>query len=188
MPSAEHDVTALLQQWSDGDQSALDELLPIIYDELRRLAHAYLRHERSEQTLQTTALVHETYLRLVRQRSVNWKNRSHFFGIAAQAMRRILIDAARRRVADKRGGGATFVFDDDRPPTIRLDERLVALDNALKELEKIDPDQSRIVELRYFGGMTIEETAEAMRLSPATIKREWSTARAWLYRRMKSQK
>jgi len=186
MPAAEHDVTRLLHEWSEGNQQALGELLPIIYDELRRLAHIYLRRERSEQTLQTTALVHEAYLKMVDQKSVNWQNRSHFFGIAAQAMRRILIDNARRRTAAKRAPGEEIPFDEARLASRGKDRRLIALDEALNELENIDPQQSRIIELRYFGGMTIEETAEALHLSPATVKREWSMARAWLYRTLKA--
>ena len=186
MAAAEHDVTKLLHEWSEGNQQALGELLPIIYDELRRLAHIYLRRERPDQTLQTTALVHEAYLKLVDQKSVNWQNRSHFFGIAAQAMRRILIDNARRRTAAKRAPGEEIPLDETRLGSRRKDQRLIALDEALSELEKIDPQQSRIIELRYFGGMTIEETAEAVHLSPATVKREWSMARAWLYRTLKT--
>jgi RNA polymerase sigma factor (TIGR02999 family) len=186
MASAEHDVTQLLHEWSDGNQQALGELLPIIYDELRRLAHIYLRRERSDDTLQTTALVHEAYLRLVDQRAVKWQSRSHFFGIAAQAMRRILIDNARRRTAAKRAPGETVTFDEGRLGSQKKDERLIALDEALRELEKMDPQQTRIIELRYFGGMTVEETAEAVHLSPATVKREWAIARAWLYRNLKT--
>jgi RNA polymerase sigma factor (TIGR02999 family) len=184
MASAEHDVTQLLHEWSEGNQQALSELLPIIYDELRRLAHLYLRRENSDHTLETTALVHEAYLKLVNQKSVNWQNRSHFFGIAAQAMRRILIDNARRRAAAKRAPGEAITYDEAHLCAQRKDQRLIALDEALKELEEIDPQQSRIIELRYFGGLTIEEAAEAMSLSPATIKREWTTARAWLYRKL----
>jgi RNA polymerase sigma factor (TIGR02999 family) len=184
MASAQHDVTQLLHEWSEGNQQALAELLPIIYDELRRLAHLYLRREMSEHTLQTTALVHEAYMKLVNQKSVNWQNRSHFFGIAAQAMRRILIDNARRRTAAKRAPGEAITFDEAHLGSQKEDERLIALDEALQELEEIDPQQSRIIELRYFGGLTIEETAEALSLSPATIKREWTTARAWLYRKL----
>jgi len=187
MSSAQHDITRLLKEWSDGKEQALDDLLPIIYDELRRLAHIYLRRERSDQTLQTTALVHEAYLKLVDQRSVNWQNRSHFFGIAAQAMRRILIDNARRRTAAKRGPGKEITFDEARLGARKQDQRLITLDEALSELEQIDPQQSRIIELRYFGGMTIEETAEALHLSAATVKREWSIARAWLYRTLKAK-
>jgi RNA polymerase sigma factor (TIGR02999 family) len=182
----DHDVTQLLNEWSQGNQQALGELLPIVYDELRKLAHIYLRRERSEQTLQTTALVHEAFLKLVDQKSVTWQNRSHFFGIAAQAMRRILIDNARRRTAAKRAPGEEIPFDEARLRACAKDQRLIALDEALKELETIDPQQSRVVELRYFGGMTIEETAEALHLSPATVKREWSMARAWLYRNLKT--
>ena len=187
MAAAEHDVTRLLHEWSEGNQQALGELLPIIYNELRRLAHIYLRRERSEQTLQTTALVHEAYLKLVDQKSVNWQNRSHFFGIAAQAMRRILIDNARRRMAAKRAPGEEVPLDEVRHGSQSKDQSLVALDEALTELERIDPQQTRIIELRYFGGLTIEETADALHLSPATVKREWSLARAWLYRALKTE-
>lgn len=186
MSASDHDVTQLLNEWSEGNQQALSELLPIVYDELRKLAHIYLRRERSEQTLQTTALVHEAYLKLVDQKSVNWQNRSHFFGIAAQAMRRILIDNARRRMAVKRAPGEEVPFDEAHLRARGRDQRLIALDESLKELGAIDPQQSRVIELRYFGGMTIEETAEALHLSPATVKREWSMARAWLYRSLKT--
>lgn len=180
MAVEEHDVTGLLRQWSDGDQQALGDLLPIIYDELRRVAHQYLHRERHEQMLQTTALVHEAYLKLIDQRSVNWQNRAHFFAIAAQAMRRILIDNARKRGAAKREGEKIPLEDVAIISTDRA-QHLLALDDALQRLEQIDPQQSKIVELRYFGGLTIEETAEAINLSPATVKREWAMARAWLY-------
>jgi len=182
MTATDQDVTRLLQDWSGGNQQALAELMPIIYNELRRLAHNYLRRERSDNTLQTTALVHEAYLKLIDQRSVNWQNRAQFFGIAAQAMRRILIDNARRHLAGKRGKGEKISLDETALISPAKDESLVALDDALRELESIDQQQSRIIELRYFGGLTIEETAEVMSLSPATIKREWAMARAWLYR------
>ena len=178
---AEHDVTELLREWSEGDQQALSELLPIIYDELRQVAHRYLQRERAEHTLETTALVHEAYLKLIDQRSVNWQNRAHFFAIAAQAMRRILIDNARRRTAGKRGNGARVPLEEVAVVSGERDDNLLALDEALRQLEEIDPQQSKIVELRYFGGLTIEETSEAMSLSPATVKREWSTAKVWLY-------
>jgi RNA polymerase sigma factor (TIGR02999 family) len=174
-------VTQLLRQWSNGNQTAFDELLPIIYDELRRVAHQYLHRDRSDNTLQTTALVHEAYLKLIDQRSVNWQNRAHFFAIAAQAMRRILIDNARRRTAIKRGKGEKIPLDDVALVSNGRNKHLLALDEALQKLETIDAEQSRIVELRYFGGLTIEETAEALDLSPATVKREWAMARAWLY-------
>ncbi len=180
MAVEEHDVTGMLREWSEGNQHALSELLPIIYDELRRVAHQYLQRERHEQTLQTTALVNEAYLKLIDQRSVNWQNRAHFFAIAAQAMRRILIDNARKRSAAKREGEKVSLDDVAIVSKDRANHLLV-LDEALRKLEEIDPQQSKIVELRYFGGLTIEETAEAMSLSPATVKREWAMARAWLY-------
>ena len=186
MAVEEHDVTQLLRQWSGGDQRALSELLPIIYDELRRVAHRYLRNEHSENTLQTTALVHEAYLKLIDQRSVNWQNRAHFFAIAAQAMRRILIDNARKRTAAKREG-EKISLDDVAVISNERAEHLLALDEALRNLEDLDPKQSKIVELRYFGGLTIEETGEAMSLSPATVKREWAMARAWLYSSLNAQ-
>ena len=182
MSDSDHDVTVLLREWSDGNQQALTELLPIIYDELRRVAHQYLHREHADQTLQTTALVHEAYLKLIDQRSVNWQNRAHFFAIAAQAMRRILIDNARRRTAGKRGKGEKISLEDVATVSTQKHQSLLALDEALHELEKIDPQQSRIIELRYFGGLTIEETATAMDISPATVKREWAMARAWLYK------
>ena len=180
MAVEEHDVTGLLRQWSGGNQQALGKLLPIIYEELRQVAHQYLHREHAEQTLQTTALVHEAYLKLIDQRSVSWQNRAHFFAIAAQAMRRILIDNARKRRAGKREGQKIPLEDVALISSDRA-EHLLALDESLQQLEQIDPQQSKIVELRYFGGLTIEETAEAMNLSPATVKREWAMARAWLY-------
>ena len=183
MAVEEHDVTGLLRQWSDGDKQALGELLPIIYDELRRVAHQYLHRERHEQMLGTTGLVHEAYLKLIDQRSVNWQNRAHFFAIAAQAMRRILIDNARKRGAAKREG-EKIPLDDVAIISTDRAQHLLALDDALQRLEQIDPQQSKIVELRYFGGLTIEETAEAINLSPATVKREWAMARAWLYQEL----
>jgi RNA polymerase sigma factor (TIGR02999 family) len=183
MDASTGEVTRLLQDGSGGSREALDKLLPLVYDELRRLAHRYLSHERPDHTLQTTALVHEAYLKLIDQRSVNWQNRAQFFALSAQAMRRILVDSARRHTSFKRGSGGIKLSLDEAAaisgPT--ADESLVALDLALQELEKIDAEQSRIVELRYFGGLTIEETAEVMKTSPATVKREWTMARAWLY-------
>ena len=177
------EVTALLQDWSGGDRQALERLMPLVYGELRRLAASYLRSERRDHTLQPTALVHEAYLRLVDQRSTDWRNRAHFFGIAAQMMRRILVDHARRRHAAKRSGG-TVPFEVETSDDVWLERgaELLALDAALTKLEGLDPDQARVVELRFFGGLTIEETAEAARVSPATVKREWRTARAWLRR------
>ena len=176
-------VTQLLMKWSEGDQTALDQLIPLIYDELHRLAERHLRHERAGHTLQATALVNEAYLRLVDERGVSWQNRAHFYAIAARRMRHILVEHARGRDAAKRGGGQykLSLSKVDRI-TPREDVNLLALDEALQRLAEIDPQKSRIVELRYFGGLTVEETAEVMGISPATVKREWSMARAWLRR------
>jgi RNA polymerase sigma factor (TIGR02999 family) len=185
MNSAPPTITQLLVEWSRGDQAALEQLMPLVYDELRRLARSYLRRERPDHTLQPTALVHEAYLRLIEQHSVNWQNRAHFFGLASQMMRRILVNHALARAADKRGGPAQKLSLDEA--TSLTDERevgLIALDEALKELERLDPRQTRIVELRFFGGLSIEETAEALGLSPATVKREWTTAKLWLRRQI----
>jgi RNA polymerase sigma factor (TIGR02999 family) len=181
-------VTQLLQDWSKGNQQALEELLPLIYNELRHLAHNFLYRERSGHTLQTTALVHEAYLKLIDQKDARWQNRSHFFAIAAQAMRRILIDSARRHAAMKRGGPQEKLsLDEVADISLEPNTRLLALDEALKALAEVDAMQSQIVELRYFGGLTIEETAEVMKSSPATIKREWAMARAWLYQQMSDE-
>lgn len=182
MSNDSENVTQLLQDWSKGNQQALEELLPLIYNELRHLAHNFLYRERPGHTLQTTALVHEAYLKLIDQKDARWQNRSHFFAIAAQAMRRILIDSARRNAAIKRGGPQEKLSLDEAPDiSLEPNTRLLALDEALNALAEIDPEQSRIVELRYFGGLTIEETAEVMKTSPATVKREWAMARAWLH-------
>lgn len=178
-------VTRLLLQWTDGDAHALDQLLPMVYDELRRLAQSYLRKENVGHTLQSTALVHEAYLRLVDQRSVNWQNRSHFFGIAAQMMRRVLVDHARAHNAAKRGsGGIKVTLDDGLIAAEQRDVNVIALDGALSKLAEMDPQQSRIVELRFFAGLSIEDTAEVLKISPATVKRDWSMAKAWLYGEM----
>jgi len=175
-------VTRLLKDWGEGNQQSLEELLPLIYNELRHLAHNFLYRERPGHTLQTTALVHEAYLKLIDQRDTHWQNRAHFFAIAAQAMRRILIDSARKHVAVKRGrGGEKVSLDVAARISAEPDSNLLALDEALTALATIDSAQSRIVELRYFGGLTIEETAEVMKLSSATVKREWVMARAFLY-------
>jgi RNA polymerase sigma factor (TIGR02999 family) len=182
MPSDAENVNRLLIEWGAGNQQALEDLLPLIYNELRHLAHNFLYRERRGHTLQTTALVHEAYLKLIDQRDARWQNRAHFFAIAAQAMRRILIDSARKNAADKRGGSQEKISLDDAPElSLEPDSNLLALDEALTRLQEIDRDQSRIVELRYFGGLTIEETAEVTGISPATVKREWSMARAWLH-------
>jgi len=180
-------ATQLLIDLSGGDTAALEKLTPLIYDELHRLAHRFLRRERGGHTLQTTALVNEAYLRLVDQRNLRWQNRAHFFAIAAQLMRRILIDYARRRQYAKRGSGAPHVSLDEA--AVLSEERaadLIALDEALDNLASIDPQQSRVVTLRFFGGLTVEETAEVLKLSHDMVKREWSTAKAWLYREMSS--
>ncbi len=179
------EVTQLLIDWSGGDQAAFDKLVPLVYEELRRLAHHYMSREHAGHTLQTTALVNEAYLRLVDQKRVRWQNRAHFFGIAAQMMRRILVDYARKRRYAKRGGELLKVslaeaggLSDERAADV------AALDEALKSLAEIDPQQSRVVELRFFGGLTIEETAEVLGLSRDMVNREWATAKAWLYQEM----
>ena len=185
MSADSENVTRLLQDCGAGDQQALEQLLPLIYNELRRLAHNFLYRERPGHTLQTTALVHEAYLKLIDQRDARWQNRAHFFALAAQAMRRILIDSARRHAAHKRGGpGEKLSLDEAAGVSSEPDNNLLALDEALDALAVLDRQQSRVVELRYFGGLTIEETAEVMSLSPATVKREWAMARAWLYEAM----
>ena len=174
------DVTQLQRAASSGNEQALADVLPVVYEELRRQAARYLRRERSDHTLQPTALVNEAYLRLVDQRVVNWQNRSHFFGVAAQAMRRVLLDHARARQRDKRGGAAAKVeLAEDHAQTPGPSIDVIALDESLTRLEGFDPRQSRIVELRYFAGLSVEETAEALSISPATVKREWTMAKAW---------
>lgn len=176
------EVTQLLQQWGVGRHDALDELLPVIYGELRRLAASYLRRERADHTLQPTALVHEAFLKLVDQRDVRWQNRAHFFGIAAQMMRRILVDGARAHGAAKRGAGQRpLSLDEALVAAPSSDVDLIALDEALTRLAAVDPQQSRVVELRFFGGLTMAETAEVLHISPATVGREWTLAKAWLY-------
>lgn len=179
------DVTKLLNAWADGDRGALDELIPLVYGEMHRLAHNHLRREQPGRKLQTTELVNEAYVQFRRQRQVRWQSRAHFFGLAAQLMRRILAEHARRRKATKRGAGV-------EPITLDLTPMVASpagvdfgdLDEALERLTVLDPRQGQLVELRFFGGLSIKETAEVMKLSPATIKREWSTARAWLRREL----
>lgn len=178
------DVTALLRQWGDGNRSALDRLMTVVYGELRRVAGRYLRRERQNHTLQPTVLVHEAYLRLMDQRRVQWQNRAQFFGIAAQLMRRVLVDHARRHTAAKRGGGRTQQLDSSIAVTSERDVTVLALDEALTHLAALDSQQARIVELRCFGGLTIEETAESLGVSVDTVKREWRLAKAWLYRKL----
>ena len=183
---SQQDVTRLLLDWSRGDEQSLAKLLPVIYNELRRLAQHYIRQERSDHTLQATALVHEAYLRLIDAKDVEWQNRAHFFAVAAQTMRHILVDMARARRAQKRGGGHKLSLDEAvSTPDEPDDVDLIALDEALDRLSAIDQQQSKIIELRYFAGLTIEETAEALKISPATVKREWAMARAWLHREIR---
>ena len=180
-----HEVTQLLIDWSNGDQAAVDKLMPLVYGELRQMARRYMARQNPGHTLQTTALINEAYLKLIGNQEKNWQNRSHFFAVAAQAMRHILVDYARSRQYAKHGGGA---------PEVSLDEaltvsqeragELVALDDALSELAKIDERKSKIVELRFFGGLSVEETAEVLKVSPVTVMRDWSMAKAWLHREL----
>jgi RNA polymerase sigma factor (TIGR02999 family) len=182
-----HDVTALLADWSRGDSRALTELLPLVYAELRHIAARQLGKERPGHTLQPTALVHEVYLRLVDQRRVDWQDRAHFFGVAAQIMRRILVDHARRHTAAKRGEGVQCVsVEDARDEPASSEIPILALDAALDRLEKLDAGLARIVELRAFGGLTIEEAAHVLKVSPSTVKRSWRTAKAWVTRELGS--
>ena len=177
------DITGLLVAWKEGDDEALNELVPIVYSELRRLARYQLRGERAGHSLQPTALTHEAFLRLFGTRQVSWQNRAHFFAVAAQLMRRVLVEHARRRSATKRGGSVTRVtFDEARTPTEAEDLDVLALHEALEQLGKIDPRQCRIVELRYFGGLDTDETAEVLGISPSTVKRDWRVAKIWLRR------
>ena len=185
---ASQQITQLLLAWGAGDAAALDELMPIVYGELRRLAKNYMRHQRPGHTLQTTALVNEAYLRLIDSSRVNWQNRTHFFAISAQLMRRILVDFARARNSQKRGGEAQKVSLEEAL-AVPLEQKtdLAALDDALKILAGMNPRQSQIVELRYFGGLTEEEIAEHLEISVRTVRRDWSVARAWLYRELRDE-
>ena len=177
------EVTLLLQGWRNGDRKALDALLPLVYKELRRLAHFQLQKERPGHTLQSTALVHEAYLRLIGLDRLQWESRTHFFAIAAQLMRQILVDYARRHDAAKRGGRAYKLSLDDATKLSReKDVHIVALDDALKALAKIDPRQTRVVELRFFAGLSLQEISQALEIAPATVQRDWTAARAWLHR------
>jgi RNA polymerase sigma factor (TIGR02999 family) len=179
------DITEILHSWSSGDRAAADELFPLVYDELRRLAHSYLRQERAGHTLQPTALVNEAYLRLVDQTRVNWQNRSHFYGIAAQMMRRILVDHARARATDKRGGAAARLSLEAANISVEQDATdLIALDEALTSLAKFDERKSRVVELLYFGGLENKEAAEVLGISEKTVQRDWKMAKLWLYREL----
>jgi RNA polymerase sigma factor (TIGR02999 family) len=180
-------VTQLLVEWQNGSQKALERLIPLVYEELRRIAGRYLSRESPSHTLQSTALVHEAYFKLIGQRRVQWQNRAHFFGIAAQMMRRILVDHARHQHRDKRGGPAPKLSLDEAIAVAEpeADVDLLALDQALTALAEIDPRSARIIELRFFSALTIDETAEVLEISPGTVKRDWSAARAWLYREMR---
>jgi RNA polymerase sigma factor (TIGR02999 family) len=185
-PASSNQVTALLLRWGQGDSEAREKLVPLVYDELRRLARRCLARQRSEHTLQTTELVHEAYLRLVDQTSVQLKNRVHFFAVAAQLMRRILVDQIRMKQAKKRGGDCvTLVLAEDVALPQQREADVLALDEALEHLAALDPRQCRLVELRFFAGLSIDETSQALDISPATAKREWATARLWLLREMK---
>ena len=186
MPTPEPQrLTQLLVAWSDGDQKALDELFPLVYDELRQMARRQMRRERPGHTLRTTALVNDAYLRLVDQRQVRWQNRAHFFAIAAQMMRRILVDHARAKRYEKRGGGAVHVPIEEAAVLAHGKEaEVIALDEALQALAEVDPRRSRVVELRYFGGLSNEEIAEVLKVSPNTVTRDWNMARAWLYQEL----
>jgi RNA polymerase sigma factor (TIGR02999 family) len=183
-PAEAGPVTELLDAWSAGDQSALDRLLPIVYRELHQIASRARRREPPGQTLQTTALVHEAYLRLVRQDHAQWQSRTQFFSVAAQAMRRILVDQARRRSAEKRGGERPLPLAAGFDVPVGTDAEVLAVDEALRALETVDPDLARLVNLRFFAGLTAEESAEALGVSPATIHREWACAKAWLQREL----
>jgi RNA polymerase sigma factor (TIGR02999 family) len=179
--SSPNHITQLLVDWSNGDQSALDELMPLVYAELRRIAGRYMRHENPGHTLQTSALINEAYLRLVDQRGVHWQNRAHFYGVAARLMRRILVDHARSRTRVKRGGGARPVDLGQVAIVSEQAAQVVALDDALRSLADMDPRKSQIVEMRFFGGLTTEEVAEVLKVTPRTVEREWRKAKAWLH-------
>ena len=190
---AANDLTGLLIEWARGDKAALHQLTPLVYDEIRRIAHRYVQHEREGQTLQTTALVHEAYLRLAGSQRVDWQNRAHFFAVTAQVMRHILIDHARRRQYVKHGGEVQRVsFDAVTREAMMMSQpraaELLALDEALTELARLDPRKSRVVELRYFGGLSLEETADVLEVSAMTVRRDWRAAKAWLYKAVTGDK
>ncbi|HRH43591.1 MAG TPA: sigma-70 family RNA polymerase sigma factor [Pyrinomonadaceae bacterium] len=181
-----HDVTELLLAWNKGEKEAIEKLFPLVYRELKKIAKRYFRRERDDHTLQTTALVHEAYFKLIDQTRIKWQNRAHFFGIAAQAMRRILLEHARQHIADKRGSGNPNISLDAEEIDISQERatELIMLDEALRKLEAIDPERSKLVELRYFGGLSIEETAQVLGVGTATVNRSWRVAKAWLYKEL----
>jgi RNA polymerase sigma factor (TIGR02999 family) len=187
MASADQ-VTQLLREWSEGDQAALEKLTPLLYEELHRMAHRYMRRERADHSLQTTALINEAYLRLVRWKDIRWQNRAQFFGVSARLMRQILVDFARSRKYAKRGGGATMLVALDHAAEVSHDRarEIVALDDALRDLSVIDPRKSQIVELRFFGGLSVEETGKVLKISSRTVLREWDLAKAWLSRELRA--
>jgi RNA polymerase sigma-70 factor, ECF subfamily len=188
MTTLSQNLTDLLHEWQQGDRQALDKLTSLVYDELRRIAHRYMQGEREGHTLDTTALVNEAYVRLAGQQKIEWQNRAHFFAVTAQVMRHILVDHARRRHYAKRGGHAQRVtLEEEAVMTPERAAELVALDEALKELAKLDPRKSRVVELRYFGGLSLEETADILDVSTMTVRRDWRAAKAWLYKEVMSQ-
>jgi RNA polymerase sigma factor (TIGR02999 family) len=182
---ASQSVSELLAQWRAGDEESLHRLLSLVYSELRRLAHNYLRKERPDHTLQSAALVHEAYLRLMKQQPMHFENRAHFFAVSAQLMRQILVEYARRRKAAKRDPGYKLTLDESLVPARTRSVDLIVLDDALNGLAKIDPQQCRIVELRFFSGLSIEETSQVLGVSPATVKRDWNTAKLWLYNQIR---
>jgi RNA polymerase sigma factor (TIGR02999 family) len=193
MPPESPEITVLLKAWGSGDAAALNQLTPLVYEELRRLARRYMRNERVGNTLQTTALVNEAYLRLVDAKSVGWQDRVHFFAVSAQMMRRILVDAARARASGKRGGqlkrvnhSSAFNLDEIPDVSSTRDRELVAIDDALKVLAEMDPRKARVIELRFFGGLSVEETAEVLKISPQSVMRDWKLAKAWLLRELAS--
>jgi RNA polymerase sigma factor (TIGR02999 family) len=187
MTPTTHEVTELLRDWSEGNESALERLMPLVYDELHRLAHQHMRREKAGHILQTSALINEAYLRLVDSPPIQWQNRAQFFGIAARVMRRILVDEARKRKSDKRGADAIHVTLNDATNVAHEQAaHVLALDDALKSLEAIDSRQSKIVELRFFGGLSVDETAEVLKVSPGTVMRDWTFARAWLKNEMRT--
>jgi RNA polymerase sigma-70 factor, ECF subfamily len=185
MPALPQEITQLLMNWSQGDRAALDQLVPLVYPELRRLAKRRMDRESPAHTLQTSALINEAYLKLVDQQNVKWENRAHFFAVAAQVMRHILVDHARTRNYAKRGGGALKLpLDEAAAFTAQRAGQLIALDDALRDLAGLDERKSQIIELRFFGGLSLEETAEVMKISPSTVQREWRAAKAWLHHTM----